>query len=268
MKTIFITGASSGLGKETAKLFQRKGWRVIATMRNPEKEQELNLLNNVHLLAMDVTDSVQVKQAFKEAVSIATIDVVFNNAGYGLVGPFETYTEQQIARQIDTNLNGVLRVAHPFVSYFREKGIKGIFITTTSIYGIVGNPLSSIYCATKFALEGWSESMGYDMAAFGIKFKTIAPGGIKTSFAGVAMDVTYHEAYNPILERMTKGFESGELIHFTEPEEIAQRVYEAATDGTDTIRYVAGIDAVEISRLRDDLGIEANSRRINEIYKV
>lgn len=268
MKTIFITGASSGLGKEAAKLFQAKGWRVIATMRSPEKETELNLLDNVHLLPMDVTNAQQVKQTFTNAIAIAPVDVVFNNAGYGLVGPFESYSGTQIARQIDTNLTGVLRVAQPFVAYFRENGIDGLFLTTTSVFGIVASPLSSVYTATKFALEGWSEAMGYDLASFGIRFKTIAPGGIKTNFGSAALDVAENEAYQPLWDSMMQGFESGELIHFSEPAAIAEVVYEAATDGKPQMRYAAGPDAAEAIRKREEWGLEANRQLVAKMYKI
>ena len=100
-KTIFITGASSGLGKATAKLFQSKGWNVIATMRNPENETELTQLENTLLLPLDVTDSEQIKTTVEKAISLHDIDVVFNNAGYGLMGALEGLTDEKIVRQID-----------------------------------------------------------------------------------------------------------------------------------------------------------------------
>src|SRR4051812_28295340 len=110
MKTIFITGASSGLGKATAKLFASKGWKVIATMRKPENEKELNLINNITLLPLDVTDLSQITAAVHKAIAMGNIDVVFNNAGYGLMGPLESITDEQLVRQLDTNMLGVIRV--------------------------------------------------------------------------------------------------------------------------------------------------------------
>ena len=148
MKTIFITGASSGLGKATAKLFQSKGWNVIATMRNPENETELSGLPNVTLLPFDVTNLEQIENTIKEITSKQAIDVVFNNAGYGLVGALESYSDEQITNQIDTNLTGVLRVIKAFIPYFKEKR-NGLFITTTSVCGFSSNPLSPVYNATK-----------------------------------------------------------------------------------------------------------------------
>lgn len=151
-KTIFITGASTGLGKATAKLFLSKGWNVIATMRSPEKEMELNQLPNVTLLPLDVTNTDQIFETVQKALSSGTIDVVFNNAGYGLVGAVESHTEQQIRAQFDTNFFGTLEVIRAFIPYFRQEQ-KGLFINTTSLCGLVSNPQSAIYNASKWALQ-------------------------------------------------------------------------------------------------------------------
>ena len=192
-KTIFITGASAGLGKATAKLFQEKGWNVIATMRNPEKETELNKLSNVTLLPLDVTNLEQIKSTVSKATALG-IDVVFNNAGYGLAGPIEAISDEKLVRQIDTNVLGVIRVTQAFIPYFKTKQ-SGLFITTTSIGGHVAFPLGSIYHATKWALEGWSESLSYELALFGIGVKTLAPGIINTDFLGRSFDNVSHPDY-------------------------------------------------------------------------
>lgn len=161
-KTIFITGASTGLGKATATLFHSKGWNVIATMRNVEKETELTQLENVTLFPLDVTNLDQIKTTVAKAISLHNIDVVFNNAGYGLMGAMEAFSDEQILKQIDTNLLGVIRVTKEFIPYFREKK-GGLFISTTSMSGLLTFPLHSIYHATKFALEGWSEGMSFEL---------------------------------------------------------------------------------------------------------
>jgi len=253
MKTIFITGASAGLGKATAQLFQANGWNVIATMRNPEKETELNLLNNVTLLPLDVTYPELINDTVQKAIGLGDVDVVFNNAGYGLVGALEACTEKQITNQIDTNLTGVIRVTQAFIPHFKEKR-SGLFITTTSIFGLVSNPLSSVYNATKFALEGWSESISYELALFNIGIKTVAPGGIKSNYMNV-MQVAPQPDYDPLMQKMTEVFSNG-MLTFTEPEVIAQTVYEAATDGKDQLTYIAGKDAKKLMALRQDIGPE------------
>src|ERR1700761_1739255 len=161
MKTIFITGTSSGLGKAAVKLFSSNKWNVIATMRNPEKETELNKLPNVTLMALDVSNFAQIRRVVQTAISSGTVDVVFNNAGYALTGPLESYSEEQIIRQINPNQMGAILVTKAFIPYFREKK-GGLFITTTSIGGLVTFPLNSVYHATKWALEGFNESLSFE----------------------------------------------------------------------------------------------------------
>jgi len=132
-KTVFITGTSSGLGRASAKLFSAKGWRVIATMRggDAQKETELSKLAGVTVLPLDVTDPAQIKSAVVNAVSLGGVDVVFNNAGYGMAGPLEGLTDEQIVRMVNTNLLGAIRITKAFVPHFREKKA-GLFLTTTS----------------------------------------------------------------------------------------------------------------------------------------
>lgn len=129
-----------------------------------------------------------------------------------------------------------------------------MFITTTSVFGLVTNPLSSVYNATKFALEGWSESISYELAQFNIKVKTVAPGGIKSNYMNV-MQVAGHADYDMLMRKMTEVFSKG-LLTFTEPEVIAQSVYNAATDGKDVLTYVAGPDAEKLVAQRLQQGAE------------
>ncbi|HMI04497.1 MAG TPA: SDR family oxidoreductase [Pedobacter sp.] len=260
-KTIFITGASSGLGKAAAKLFQSNGWNVIATMRNPAKETELNTLENVTLLPLDVTNVEQIQHTVKEAFAQHAIDVVLNNAGYGLVGALEAFSDEQLVKQIDTNLLGVIRVTQAFVPYFREKK-SGLFLTTTSIGGLLTFPMDSIYHATKWALEGWSEGMSYELGLHNIGIKTIAPGGIKTNFAGDALDVARHPAYEEGLEKLF-GLMSPD--NFEPVELIADVIYEAATDGKDQLRYVAGEFANQLYARRLEIGTEAAVKEMNKM---
>lgn len=261
-KTIFITGASAGLGKATAKLFQSKGWNVIATMRNPENEKELTQLKNVTVLKLDVTDPIQIKETISKAIELHSIDVVLNNAGYGLIGALEAVSDEQLKRQFETNVFGTIRVTQAFIPYFREKK-KGLFVTTTSIAGLIGLPLNSIYNATKWALEGWSEGLAFELNELGIGVKTVAPGGIKTDFAGRSLDKTQHEAYTELASKLYNGFDPNT---FTSAEAIAQTVYEAITDDKDTLRYVAGTDAQALYERRLQIGNEAFRKEIHQFY--
>lgn len=255
MKTIFITGASTGLGKTTAKLFQSRGWNVIATMRNPEAETELTQLENVTVLPLDVTKFEQIRSTIAKALEMSDIDLVFNNAGYGLIGPLEALSDDQVIKQLDTNLLGVIRVTKEFIPYFREKK-KGMFITTTSIGGLISFPLGSTYHATKWALEGWSESLAFELNTFGIDIKTISPGGIKTDFINRSLDMGTSPEYQIMTDKMFSNTEAM-MEHASEPEIIAEVVYEAATDGKKQLRYQAGEDAKALYAQRLELGAEA-----------
>lgn len=251
-KTIFITGASTGLGKETAKLFARNGWKVIATMRKTENETELRLIENITLMPLDVTDLQQIQDTVKNAIASGSIDVVFNNAGYGLIGPLESTTDAQLVRQLETNLLGVIRVTQAFIPYFRKKQ-SGLFISTTSIGGLITFPFGSVYHATKWALEGWSESMSFELRKIGVNIKTVSPGGIKTDFINRSLDASSHPAYQEWVEKLYAGINGDS---FSTAGQIAAVVYEAATDGKDKLRYVAGEDAKALYAQRQELGDE------------
>jgi NAD(P)-dependent dehydrogenase (short-subunit alcohol dehydrogenase family) len=241
MKTIFITGSSSGLGKATALLFAGRGWRVIATMRNPEKETKLTRMDNVIVLPLDVSDPEQIKESVKRAVAVG-VDVVFNNAGFGLAGPLENYDEGQIQRQINTNLLGVIFVTQAFIPYFRQQG-KGLFLTATSIGGRITFPFYSVYCAAKWGVEGFCESLSFELSQFGIGVKTIAPGGIRSDFRS-SSETVQNDAYSKYFGKVINAFTTGKTPTIvSEPMQIAEVVYTAATDGSDQLRYAAGADA-------------------------
>jgi len=261
-KTIFITGASAGLGKATVKLFQSKGWNVIATMRNPEKETELTKLKNVTVLKLDVTNPIQIQEVAKKAIELHSIDVVLNNAGYGLIGPLEPVASEQLTRQFDTNVLGTIRVIQAFIPHFRKKK-SGLFVTTTSVAGLIGFPLYSLYNATKWALEGLTEGLTYELKELGVKIKTVAPGAMRTDFAGRSMDGTSHEAYSELAEKVHKGFDPNTA---SSAEQIADVIYEAATDDKDIVRYVAGADAKATFERRLQLGNEEFRKEIHQFY--
>lgn len=266
MKTIFITGASTGLGRAAAILFASKGWKVIATMRTPDKETELAAHANITLLPLDVTNQEQIQSAAEKALAMGDIDVVFNNAGYGLVGPLEGITDGQLTRQIDTNLLGVIRVTQAFIPHFRAKH-SGLFITTTSIGGLVTFPLNSVYHATKWALEGWSESLAFELGEFGIGVKTVSPGGITTDFISRSLDMGKHEAYDGMVAKVFSAFTNPErAANHSSAEQIAEVVYEAATDANTKLRYVAGKDANEAYAQRRAVGDEAFRKGIAEAF--
>jgi NAD(P)-dependent dehydrogenase (short-subunit alcohol dehydrogenase family) len=255
--SIFITGSSTGLGKAAAALFAAKGWRVIATMRNPEHGAELAKLPGVTVLALDVTQPAQIQAAARQALELGPLDVVFNNAGYGLAGPLEATSDAELVRQIDTNLLGVIRTTQAFIPHFRARR-SGLFITTTSIGGLVAYPFNSVYHATKWALEGWSESMAYELSKLGIGIKTVSPGGIKTDFQGRSLSIVQHPAYAESVNKVYATFlDPARVASYSTAEQIAEVVYEAATDGKSQLRYVAGADAKATYAQRLAVGDEA-----------
>ena len=256
MSTIFITGSSSGLGRATAKLFASKGWKVIASMRDPKKEKELGDISGITLMALDVTDPHEIESVAKQVVGTGGTDVVFNNAGYGLAGALEALTDDQIVRLVNTNMLGTIRTTKAFIPHFREKRA-GLFINTTSIGGLLTVPFNSIYHATKWALEGWSESMAFELNQFGIGIKTIEPGGIRTDFFTRSLDTGRHPAYDALANKvMGMTTDPKQMETYSSPEQIAEVVYEAATDGKDQLRYVAGADAKSMYAMRLQIGDE------------
>lgn len=256
-KAIFITGASSGLGRATAKLFGAKGWKVIASMRDPKKEKELGSISGIQLMSLDVTDPRQIESIAEQVVAAGGVDVVFNNAGYGLAGALEGLTDEQILRLVNTNLLGTIRTTKAFLPHFREKRA-GLFIITTSIGGRIAVPFNSIYHATKWALEGWSEGMAFELNQFGIGIKTVEPGGMKTDFFARSFDTGRHLAYDPLMNKVMGIItDPKQMETYSTPEQIAEVVYEAATDGKDQLRYIAGADAKAIYAMRLQVGEEA-----------
>jgi NAD(P)-dependent dehydrogenase (short-subunit alcohol dehydrogenase family) len=253
-KTILVTGSSSGNGRAAAKLFAARGWNVIATMRSPERETELGKIEGIAVDVLDVTKAEHVRAAAEKFG--ARTDVVLNNAGYGVVGPLEGMTDEQMVREFDVNLMGAVRITRAFLPYFRERR-SGLFINITSVGGVVALPFSSSYFATKWAIQGWSEVISFEVAPFGIGVKTVLPGGVDTNFFNV-MEVAHHPAYearsNPVIASFT---DPKTKAHYSSPAQVAEVVYEAATDGKDQLMYFAGEDAKGWFAMRRQIGDEA-----------
>lgn len=264
-KTIFITGASSGLGKAAAKVFQQNDWHVIATMRKPENETELTQLENVTVLKLDVTNSADIIQTIHNVLSKQPVDVVLNNAGYGLIGPLESFNEEQILNQFQTNLFGVINVTRAFLPNFRERK-QGTFINITSTFGLLGYPTCSIYNASKFGVDGFSEGLAYELAPFGIKVKIVAPGGMQTDFAGRSLQGGLHEAYQDVTAKVSEGYSEEQIANYTKAETVAEIIYNAASDEKSQLRYIAGNDANELYNERLSLTPEQQFQKIRSQF--
>jgi len=265
MPTILITGASSGMGRDAAEYFVSQGWNVAATMRIPDRHKAQMETDRLKCLKVDVTDIESITQAVSDTLDhFGALDVVVNNAGYGIVGPMEGATLAQINRQIATNLAGPVHVMRAALPTFRAQK-SGIFINVTSVGGRVAVPMNALYHMTKWGLEGLSESLAYELALFGIKMKIIEPGGTKTEFLTRSIDRTNADidpAYRDLTDKITESFET-RLDSWSPVEDVTQAIWQAATDGTDQLRYPVGDDAVSLFKLRGDL---SNDEFMNIIY--
>ena len=243
-KTILITGASSGIGKATAVYYQQQGWNVIATMRSPEKETELNELENVQLEKLDVLDGSSIDQAIKNGIAKYTkIDALVNNAGYGAYGPLESFPRENIIRQFNTNVIGLIDVTKAIIPHFRQNK-EGIIVNISSIGGQMTFALGSLYHGTKFAVEGISESLHYEMKEIGVKVKIVEPGFIETDFGGRSFDFQAGEIpeYRTITKALMKQWQNPNNT-VSPPSLVAAVIFNAVTDGTNQLRYRAGDDA-------------------------
>ncbi len=256
-KTVLITGASSGFGRETVKLFQQKGWNVIATMRSPEKEKELNLLPGVSVVRLDVTDEASIKEATAGA---GPIDVLVNNAGYGTLGALEAAPDSVIRQQMEVNFFGVIAVTRAVLPGMRARR-SGVIINVSSMGGRVVFPFSTLYHASKFAIEGLTESLQYELNPLGIRTKLIEPGGYRTDFASRSMALFGDGG----IAEYTKGIGALKAMMDTEGVmsenigEVAEAVYLAATDDTETLRYPVGAGAIALLDARtkmDDIAFK------------
>ena len=267
-QTVFITGCSSGIGRETALHFQREGWNVVATMRRPEAERELDPLDRVAVLALDVTDSDSIARAVDVALErFGAIDVLVNNAGYGAYGPLEVTSRAKMLRQLETNVIGVLETTKAVLPHFRSRKA-GTVVNISSAGGRSAGPLGALYYASKFAVEGLSESLCFELAAIGVRIKVVDPGLVATDFNSRSMDISNEpaiEEYQPVIRAMVSGASSvtgdsgGETYRAT-PDVTAADIFAAATDSSGRLRFPSGEDAKASAEVLRSKGSEEHLR--------
>jgi len=257
--TILITGSSSGIGKATAKLFLEKGWNVAATMRHPKAEKELVVTDKMMMTALDVTDDASITKAVAEVISrFGKIDVLVNNAGYGLWGPFEAATAEQLKRQFDTNVLGLMAVTRAVLPHLRANG-SGVIVNIASMGGKITFPMVSAYHGTKFAVEGFSESLSFELGDIGIRVKIIEPGVIDTEFQGRSLDWAQRDGlsdYDNTIAKFNKAMETMNQSS-SPPSLVAEVNYTAVTDDSAQLRYPVGPDALALLEQRNAAGDEA-----------
>jgi NADP-dependent 3-hydroxy acid dehydrogenase YdfG len=256
-KTVLITGSSAGIGRATAECFQQNGWNVVATMRSADAGNQLAALKNVLVTRLDVTDEASIAAAVEAAEKqFGGIDVLVNNAGFGVYGLLEATPVENMRRQFETNVIGLLATTQAVLPGMRKKQ-SGVVVNIGSVAGKIAYPLGTLYCGTKFAVEGISEALRFELNEVGVRVKLIEPGIVYTNFSN-AMEFRndrslekYQKligAFGTIMNQIwTQGTEVGVA---------AEAIYAAATDESDQLRYLVGEDAKVFAADRAQMGDE------------
>ena len=277
-KVAVVTGSSSGIGFETSLLLARNGFYTYATMRNLNKSlkiKEIAEKENLHLkvLKLDVTDDESVKDAIRQIIDESSrIDVLVNNAGYGVMGAVEDLSLNEFKSQFETNFFGVIRVTKEVIPIMRKQG-NGNIINVSSVGGIIGLPLNSAYISSKFALEGWSESMRYELEQFGVDVLLIEPGVVKTNFFenvvinnnNMSSPDNKTSAYSQLTQKLFEGFVP--MLNSSTssaPSDVAEVIYQAIESNNREVRYPVGKDAVSIIKTRQKLSDKDFGKWIKE----
>ena len=253
--TVLITGASTGLGRTAAGLFARSGWNVAATMRRAEDGAALAALPNVLVTRLDVQDPQSIGSAIEAALArFGRIDALVNNAGYGLFGIFEGTPPEKVREQFYVNVFGLMDTIRAILPHFRANK-RGLIINVSSGAGVFTLPMLSLYCASKFALEGFSESLSYELSSQNITVKVVEPGGVVTTNFGKRSGAEA-AANQPLADydRFVAGaneiFAGLRASRKATEEDVARVILEAATDGSDRLRYVATADILPLVTAR------------------
>ncbi len=244
MKTVLITGCSSGYGLETARQFHAQGWNVIATMRTP-REDILPRSERLRVLPLDVTKP----ESIAAAIEISgPIDALVNNAGIGVVGAFEATPMTTTREVFETNTFGTIAMTQAIVPQFRERR-SGVIVNVTSSVTLTAMPLAAVYTASKMAIEGFTASLALELEFFNVRVKLVEPGyGPNTSFTSNGlqrMEGLIPDAYAPFAQPIFASF--AQPAQVTTASDVAQVVYRAANDTSAQLRFPAGPDAVALT---------------------
>lgn len=274
-KTIFITGAGSGLGKATAIHFAKQGWNVAASMRRPETETELTAFGNVRIVQLDVTEPDQARSATRQAIdAFGRIDVVVNNAGVGAYGPLEFASQEVIDWQFDVNVRGPINVIQAFLPHFRANG-GGMFINISSFMGVLtAVPAASLYNMSKFALEGLTEGLYYELKPLNIELRLIEQGGSNSNnFTGniVFSTDTDIKDYDPIIDKvratLAASGEMGKKGELDDPQTIVDEIDALATGRSRKFRTLISQTGNDLMALRTSVPIEAYLEKVADGYR-
>jgi len=260
-RVALITGCSSGIGYETALMLGRNGFRTFATMRNTKKSDSLQEIIrkeglDVSIQQLDVNNNASIENTINNIKNEANrIDVLINNAGFGLVGFFEDLTLEEIRDQFETNFFGVLNITKKIIPIMRLQK-RGTIINISSGAGQVGFPGISAYVSTKFAIEGFSESLTYELLPYGIKVVIIEPGVIKTNFFRNCKvsehSVKKNSTYSTSLDKFQKNIEIMQE-HATSPTDVAKVIIQVLGNSEPKQRYIVGNDVAMILEAKKNL---------------
>ncbi|UMB68177.1 oxidoreductase [Mycobacterium paraterrae] len=244
---VLITGASSGIGQAIARAFAAKGFEVFGTSRNPQRTEPIP---GVELIALDVTDQQSVAAAVATVVQRAgRIDIVVNNAGFGVLGAAEESSIEQAQQLFDTNFFGLVRVTREVLPHLRAQR-SGRIVNISSVLGFLPAPYSALYSATKHAVEGYSESLDHETREFGVRVTAVEPGFTNTSFEAAAVDADSPiVGYAPIREHV-KQVLADAIPAGDDPAVVAEVVVRAATSVSPKLRYPAGPLARRLALLK------------------
>lgn len=269
LKTVLITGASTGIGRETAKYFQQNGWNVAATMRSPQNEKELIKLQNVICPKLDVTDEKSITLAIENTIrEFSTIDVIVNNAGYSLTGVFEAATIEQLHYQYDVNVFGIMNVIRAILPHFRKRK-SGTIVNVSSVGGKMTMPLYSMYNSTKWAVSGFSEALQYELRPFNIKVKIVEPGGVITDFYDRSMKHTKKDGLADYDKYVQKVYAVNNRFasRGNKPIKTAKVIYKTANDNNWKQYYPSGVDAKVFLTLRKYFPLSWFNCVVRKTYK-
>lgn len=248
-KTVLITGCSSGLGNAAARKFAQEGWNVLATMRRPDDALEKAFPERIKVARLDVTEPQTISNAIREGIrQFGRIDAVVNNAGYGFGAVFEATPMQDIRAIFETNVFGVIHVLQAMIPYFRKQG-GGTIVNVSSSIGIVAAPLRAVYASTKFAVEGLTESLFYELESQNIFVRLVEPGFMTTTNFMTSPAAQHADREIPVPESYQAYYDCFMAVQDAPPsgvadvDKVAEQVYLAACDRSDRLRYPAGPDA-------------------------
>lgn len=251
-RVVLVTGSSSGIGRATVAAFAAAGWRVAATMRRPDAAADLAALPGVKVLPLDVASTESVEGAIESTLAgFGRLDVVVNNAGFAVDGVFEGMTDEVIRRQFDTNVFGLMRVTRAAIPVFRRQG-GGTLVQVSSMGGRVTFPLYSIYHGTKWAVEGFSESLAFELRPFDIRIRIVEPGAIRTDFYGRSRE-RVPDAVAPDYSALVERCEAVSIAaghSGADPALVADTILRAATDRGWRLRYPVAAPAPLMLALR------------------